>query len=140
MNPDDRIIFHPVSLAGEELVVCAKKLAAAESKPIQLLFAAKAAHAALQAALVAALSGPDYRGAYSDKTAKRHEETVAPSVEFDIKDYKVVNFLELIEKAKTKSLLKLTEEENKLLERLSGIRDEIEHPKPVAINAFMFVF
>lgn len=128
-----------------QLVDTAAELEAAESEPLRLLQAAKSLHAAMLAALTAALAGSSGTGAYTDKVRDRwlaFLESQRENVEEVHLPQRVLSSGDLLDRACTPGSIEWTSEplscsteERELIDRLTFIRDEFEHPKPM-LNCF----
>lgn len=127
------------------LTDCAGQLEAVTTNPRRLALAAKSAHLALQAALTAALAGTTNTGAHDNKLEAKHlaylQDRGAGNVEHPDSD-RVMNFADLLTKAQSEqlpwgSVLKISEKDQQLLQRLTSIRHDIEHPKQLRNLLFL---
>jgi hypothetical protein len=122
-------------VARLQIQECAEQLSRVEEDPLRLVMAAKAAHLALQAALTAALAGSIGIGAYNATLEQRWLAFLQDGAPAPDKR-RVLEFKSLLEKARSRPLewtqepLILSDDEAAALEKLTAIRDCIEHTKP----------
>lgn len=141
----DLITITPESVALLQLEECLTHLRAATQDTVRVLQAAKALHAALVAALTAALAGSSGTGAYVHRVKERWLEFLEsdrePFVRVDL-PHRVMDVGTLLNRAfevgsiewRSEPLI-CTDDERSLVDRLTFIRSEFEHPKPL-LNAF----
>lgn len=129
----------PRALAMLNLRDCDEQLERAKEQPLRLAQAAKSAHLALQAALIEALAGSASIGAYDDKLRAEYLAYFVASRDGDAthpKKDRVMRFSDLLARAMEHPMewsgcnLKVSDDEMKALDRLSYIRDRVEHPRP----------
>ncbi|MCJ8189895.1 hypothetical protein [Sphingomicrobium aestuariivivum] len=118
---------------------CEEQLGRAKTEPLRLAQAAKSAHLALQSALIDALAGSASIGAYDEKLRSQYlsyfENTRAGLADLPKSD-RVMSFNRLLAKATEQPMewsgrsLEVSDDERDALERLSFLRDRIEHPRP----------
>lgn len=127
------------ALAILSLQDCKEQLDRWNQEPLRLVQAAKSAHLALQAALVDALAGsasigafePKLQAAYLEYFEKSRDEEASPPA-----SDKIMNFSALLRRAIEQPLewsgrkLDVSAEEHDALDKLTMIRDRIEHPRP----------
>lgn len=135
----------PEQIALLQLRDCAAHLDAAPDDPIQILQAAKSLHLALVAALTAALAGSAGIGAYDPKLKVRWlhflNSAREPVTEVELSQ-RVMTFGCLLDRACEKGGIERIDKplacslnDRELIDRLSFIRGEFEHPKPM-LNSF----
>ena len=118
---------------------CVEQLARVPSEPLRLAQAAKSVHLAMQAALTEALSGSDSAGAHTPKVRNKWRDYLngprnglADAPEED----RVMSFRDLLAEAMGQPMpwsgqtLIVTEHEKAALDRLTDLRDRIEHVRP----------
>lgn len=145
MDDSTFVTITPASIAIFQLQECCAQLAKVDAEPIRVLQAAKSLHGALLAALTAVLAGSSGIGAYSEKLRERwlefHEKN-REAVAVVALSNRVMNFDALLDQAcKPGGVewgtgpLTCTPADRELIDRLTFIRDDFEHPKPM-LNAF----
>jgi hypothetical protein len=135
----------PEQVALLQLEDCCERLDRVQQEPLQLLQAAKALHTAMVAALTAALAGSSGTGAYQDKVKERwlrfleSEREAIAAVDLP---RRVLSSGGLLERACQQQAIEwlpagltCSPDERDLIDRLTFIRDEFEHPKP-GLNSF----
>jgi len=116
---------------------CEEQLERSAAEPIRLAQAAKSAHLAVQAALTAALAGSMNIGAYPERLRLEYLAYLQGSSAKQPDSNRVMAFNGLLKQALSAPLewsgkpLSITEEQQALLDRLSDLRDGIEHTKQV---------
>lgn len=115
---------------------CEEQLGRASTQPLRLVQAAKSAHSALHAALTAALAGSMGIGAYSQELERKWREFLQEGTGGPPNERHVMHFKDLLRKAQSQPLewpgrpLILESGDEQALEKLTAIRDGVEHPKP----------
>lgn len=139
------ISITPEDVAVLQLEETLAHLVAAKTQAVRLLLAAKSLHAAMVAALTAALAGSTGTGAYSDKLRAQWLELLEMNREavreVDL-PMRVLNAADLLRRAGQPGAIEWATEpficsanDHRLIERLTLIRDALEHPKPIS-NSF----
>jgi hypothetical protein len=134
-NSDDWPTVTAEAISLLHLRDCDEQLSRSDDEPIRLAQAAKSAHLALQAALIAALSGSLGIGAYDAKLEQRWLAALQDGAPWP-ESHRVMDFDGLLAKARQFSIewrqepLQVTDEEAAALSKLTNIRHGIEHPKP----------
>lgn len=128
----------PERIAMISLIDCREQLEKSETFVLRLALAAKSGHLALQAALTAAIAGTANIGAHPEKLRTKYlehfEESRTKQSERPESD-RVMALSELLETATSNNLpwlnapLSITPDQKNQLERLTSIRDAVEHPK-----------
>ena len=137
-HKSDFVEITPESVSVLNLMDSLDQLERSDAAPNRLALAAKSMHLALQAALTAALAGSASIGAHPPKIRLQYlaylndrENPDAVRPESD----RVMSFGDLLDTACSSSLewtgepLKLSEPERALIDRLTSIRHDVEHPK-----------
>ena len=132
------VVLTPERVAMISLIDCEEQLVKSGSDPLRLSLAAKSAHLALQAALTAALAGTANIGAHPEKLRVEYlnylNDPDISNTARPISD-RVMGFGELLELAKIGNLpwsnvpLAVDDNQQELLDRLTSLRHDIEHPK-----------
>lgn len=135
---DTWITLTPERVAILSLEDCEHQLERSQSELDRLAIAAKAAHLALQAALTAALAGSANIGAHPLKLRAAYieyfEKSRSRRIEAPASD-RVMSFDDLLDTSVNAPLpwtqvpLTVSDDERKLLDRLTAIRHAVEHPK-----------
>ena len=136
-EPQDYVHITPEIVAVFSLKDCEEQLRRARDQKLRLAQSVKSAHLAVQAALIAALSGSMNIGAHPQglrvKKLRYYQEGIGERPDSN----RVMFFHELLQRAISEPLewtgqpLSLNEHEQELLARLCSLRDGIEHPKQV---------
>ena len=129
-KPRGYIDITPKIVAIFSLKDCEEQLRRASAEKLRLAQALKSAYLAIQAALIAALSGPMDIGAHAEKLRKKKLEYYQNGIGERPADDRVLPFEGLLKRAMDAPLaLTLSDVEQKLLTRLCCLRNNIEHPK-----------
>lgn len=144
--PEPRFVsINPEVLATIQLEDCLAELESAKAKPVRVLLSAKALHGALVAALTAALAGSAGVGAYEPKMRERFLSFLQNNrqglAELPM-PLRVMQVSKLLERAcepggiewRLEPLV-CSERDRELIDKLTFIRDDLEHPKPI-LNSF----
>jgi hypothetical protein len=128
----------PERVAMISLIDCHEQIEKSEDFVLRLALAAKSGHLALQAALTAAIAGTASIGAHPEKLRIKYlehfEESRTKPSERPESD-RVMTFSELLTAATSSNLpwlnapLSVTPEQAELLDRLTSIRNSVEHTK-----------
>jgi hypothetical protein len=132
------VIITPEAVAVLSLIDCRDQLTSSVAHPRKLLLAAKAAHLSLQSALTAALAGSANIGAHPEKLRIEYLQFLNQDMNYLTKYPKsdrVMYFYDLLKAARnaplpwTNQKIAISDDEEKLLIRLTEIRHAIEHAK-----------
>lgn len=133
------ILATPRTIAILNLCDCKEQLERWRHEPLRLAQAAKSAHLSMQAALTDALAGSASIGAYDDKYIGKwiaDYEASRTGHQRRLRRGRVMSFKQLLDKAIRQPLpwsgqkLDVSSEEEILLEKLTHVRHNIEHPHP----------
>jgi len=135
-EPPGWVHLTPEIVAVFSIRDCEDQLRRSAAEPIRLAQAAKSAHLAVQAALTAALAGSMNIGAHPEKLRLQklaYYQGSSPAERPT--SNRVLAFKDLLERARTEPLewsgqpLSISEQQQAMLNRLSDLRDDIEHTK-----------
>lgn len=136
-EPAGWIRLTPHIVAIFSICDCEEQLRRSPAQPVRLAQAAKSAHLAVQAALTAALAGSMGIGAHPEKLRIKYLEYLQGISAHRPDSSRIMAFNELLNQALSAPLewsgkpLSLTDEQLPLIDRLSHLRDGIEHTKPM---------
>lgn len=134
----ENVVITPERVSMISLIDCREQLDKSSIDKLRLALAAKVAHLALQAALTAAIAGTANIGAHPQKLRgqylKYFEDSNSGTATRPDSD-RVMSFVELLDAARTNTLpwtdtvLDVSDDEADLINRLTKVRHDVEHPK-----------